>query len=219
MLAFDLETLGEDPLALDDETRAAIVKSARDQDEAVRRLDTLALRPWTAEIVCIAMVDTETGAQTVMANSMNVHDAGEGVAVLRYTDEAAMLRAFWKGASARTSWLTYNGRGFDAPFLALRSARYGIAVDRRLAAADRYRGAHYDLADVVTNFGALYPSPSLAMLCRMLGVPTPKDDIDGSQVGAAWRSGEHERVVRYCLKDVEATIACARAYGINLGEK
>ena len=43
----------------------------------------------------------------------------------------------------------------------------------------------------------------MKLLAHIFGLPTPKDDIDGSQVaGVYWEENDLERIVRYCEKDV-----------------
>lgn len=49
---------------------------------------------------------------------------------------------------------------------------------------------------------------SLDALCRALSVPTPKGDLDGSQVYDAWQAGEVERIAAYNLRDAAATAEC-----------
>lgn len=49
---------------------------------------------------------------------------------------------------------------------------------------------------------------SLDKLCRTLGIPTPKGDLDGSKVWEAYRAGEIDRIAEYCRGDVEAMRAC-----------
>lgn len=49
---------------------------------------------------------------------------------------------------------------------------------------------------------------SLDKLCRALGVPTSKEDLDGSKVWDAYKAGEIERIAAYCRADVEAMRAC-----------
>ena len=46
---------------------------------------------------------------------------------------------------------------------------------------------------------------SLDKLCRVLGVPSSKGDMDGSKVWAAYKAGETARIAEYCRADVEAT--------------
>lgn len=52
--------------------------------------------------------------------------------------------------------------------------------------------------------------PSLAKLCRALGVPTPKDKMDGSQVYDYWKAGRITEIAEYCRGDVEAMRECYR---------
>lgn len=49
---------------------------------------------------------------------------------------------------------------------------------------------------------------SLDRLCRILGVPTPKRDLDGSKVWQAFNEGRIDDIAAYCRADVEAVRAC-----------
>jgi hypothetical protein len=54
------------------------------------------------------------------------------------------------------------------------------------------------------KFGDYKNYTSLALLATILGIKSPKDDIDGSMVGQVyWETGDLERIVRYCEKDVK----------------
>jgi 3'-5' exonuclease len=53
------------------------------------------------------------------------------------------------------------------------------------------------------KFGDYKNYTSLNLLAHTLGIPTPKDDIDGSMVWEVyWREHNLERIVTYCQKDV-----------------
>jgi hypothetical protein len=53
------------------------------------------------------------------------------------------------------------------------------------------------------RFGDYKNFTSLNLLAHALNIPTPKDDIDGSMVGAVyWKQKNLERIVNYCQKDV-----------------
>ncbi|MBL7730869.1 MAG: ribonuclease H-like domain-containing protein, partial [Chitinophagaceae bacterium] len=53
------------------------------------------------------------------------------------------------------------------------------------------------------KFGDFKNYTSLNLLALSLGIPTPKDDIDGSMVGMVyWEEKNLERIVNYCQKDV-----------------
>ena len=56
------------------------------------------------------------------------------------------------------------------------------------------------------KFGDYKSNTTLKLLAGVLGFPTPKDDIDGSQVGRVfWEDDDLERIATYCEKDVLAT--------------
>ena len=55
------------------------------------------------------------------------------------------------------------------------------------------------------RFGDYKSYTSLKLLTHIFGIPSPKDDIDGSQVaGVYWGEKDLLRIVRYCEKDVLA---------------
>ena len=60
------------------------------------------------------------------------------------------------------------------------------------------------------KFGDYKNFTSLSLLAHTLGIPTPKDDIDGSMVGKTyWKEKDLKRIVTYCQKDV---ITVAQVY-------
>jgi hypothetical protein len=55
------------------------------------------------------------------------------------------------------------------------------------------------------KFGDYKNYTSLRLLTALFGIPTPKDDIDGSEVGTVyWHDDDLPRIVSYCQKDVLA---------------
>ena len=55
------------------------------------------------------------------------------------------------------------------------------------------------------KFGDYKHYTSLSLLCALFNIPTPKDDIDGSQVGKVyWEDNDIDRIIRYCEKDTLA---------------
>jgi hypothetical protein len=57
------------------------------------------------------------------------------------------------------------------------------------------------------SFGDRKNFTSLALLTHILGIPTPKDDISGADVGRVYHEERDlERIATYCKKDVVATV-------------
>jgi hypothetical protein len=106
----------------------------------------------------------------------------------------------------RPHLVTFNGRAFDLPVLALRSLRAGVPMrwyyDRRLR--HRYsESGHIDLCDWLADHGASRSS-SLDALARLIGLPG-KVGVDGSQIEGLHRAGRLEAIRDYCLADVAQT--------------
>lgn len=123
-------------------------------------------------------------------------------------DEAGMLADFAAFVEReRPHLVTYNGRCFDLPVIALRSLRHGLTMRfyyEDPAYRHRYaEGGHLDLCDVLSQHGAAR-SLSLDAIARLTGLPG-KIGVDGSQVEGMVRAGHIEEVRNYCLSDVVQT--------------
>jgi len=103
--------------------------------------------------------------------------------------------------------VTWNGRSFDLPVLALRALRHGVDFSWYYRGIGyRYRfseDGHLDLGDVISDFGAARMT-SLDGAARLIGLPG-KLGIDGSQVEGLFQAGEMDALRRYCLSDVAQT--------------
>jgi 3'-5' exonuclease len=123
-------------------------------------------------------------------------------------DEAILLAEFAElMETRRPNLVTWNGRGFDLPVLALRSLRHGLSWPWYYRERDyRYRYSeegHLDLGDFLSDHGA-GRMISLDGAARLIGLPG-KDGMDGSQVEGLWSSGQIDALKRYCLADVVQT--------------
>ncbi|MGE0549602.1 MAG: ribonuclease H-like domain-containing protein [Kofleriaceae bacterium] len=108
---------------------------------------------------------------------------------------------------ARPVLVTYNGRSFDLPVIALRSLCHGVPLGWYYREQNvRYRFSeqgHLDLCDWLADHGATR-SGSLDAIARLIGLPG-KIGVDGSQVEGLYMAGQLESVQRYCLADVAQT--------------
>ncbi|PTN10085.1 ribonuclease H-like domain-containing protein [Mangrovibacterium marinum] len=102
----------------------------------------------------------------------------------------------------------HNGQEFDYPYIARRTL-----INRlRLPAILNIAGMKpWDVKDKLMDtlqlwkFGDYKNYTSLSVLCAAFDIPTPKDDIDGSQVaGVYYGENDIDRIVRYCEKDTLA---------------
>ena len=118
---------------------------------------------------------------------------------------AEMLNKFSKN-NAESVLCAHNGKEFDFPYIARRMIINRIPLPEILDNAGKkpWEIKHLDTMDL-WKFGDYKNYTSLDLLTTILGIPTPKDDIDGSQVaGIFYKEDDIERIVRYCEKDVLA---------------
>jgi uncharacterized protein YprB with RNaseH-like and TPR domain len=135
----------------------------------------------------------------------------EGNITYKPMTEAAMLEAFWKGALQYQHFITFNGRQFDAPFLALRSAALGVRPTKDLTRA-RYLyqqspdAVHIDLLDQLSFYGAVRRKGTLHLYTRTFGIKSPKTSgVEGDQVGELFKDKRYLDIARYNAGDLFAT--------------
>jgi predicted PolB exonuclease-like 3'-5' exonuclease len=98
----------------------------------------------------------------------------------------------------------HNGKEFDFPYLCRRLIINNIPVPSLLQIAGKkpWEVNHLDTLEL-WKFGDYKSYTSLNLLAHTLGIPTPKDDIDGSMVWEVyWKEKDITRIVTYCQKDV-----------------
>jgi DNA polymerase elongation subunit (family B) len=98
----------------------------------------------------------------------------------------------------------HNAKEFDFPYISRRMIIHGIALPPQLDLFGKkpWEVPHIDTMEL-WKFGDYKSFTPLNLLAYILGIPSPKDDIDGSQVGNVyWQEKNLERIVTYCQKDV-----------------
>ncbi|MFV0555161.1 MAG: ribonuclease H-like domain-containing protein [Mangrovibacterium sp.] len=102
----------------------------------------------------------------------------------------------------------HNGNEFDIPFIARRMLILGLKLPTMLNIAGLKPWELKDrLIDTMQlwKFGDFKNFTSLALLCEVFNIPTPKDDIDGSEVYRVYYEENNlDRIVTYCEKDTLA---------------
>jgi len=103
----------------------------------------------------------------------------------------------------------HNGKEFDFPYIARRMIVHQIELPAKLNLFGKkpWEVPHLDTMEL-WKFGDFKHYSSLQLLTSILGIPSPKDDIDGSEVARTYYKDKNlERIVSYCEKD---TIAVAQ---------
>lgn len=101
----------------------------------------------------------------------------------------------------------HNLKNFDFPILCKKAVINNKPIPKALQVHDKkpWESPLFDTMDV-WGFGSWKEGiVNLKTICASLDIPTPKDDIDGSEVnGVYWKENDLERIVKYCEKDVVA---------------
>lgn len=128
-------------------------------------------------------------------------------------DEVELLTAFWDVARHYETVVTFNGRGFDVPFIYLRSALLNVPISRKDWLGYRFQTEpHCDLAEQFTFYGVSGREGAarrfnLDFYCKAFGIESPKSQgVTGLDVNRLLAEGRHRQIAEYCLRDVQATV-------------
>jgi 3'-5' exonuclease len=102
----------------------------------------------------------------------------------------------------------HNSKEFDIPYICRRMLINGVALPNILQIAGKkpWEINHIDTMEL-WKFGDYKSYTSLSLLCHVMGIPTPKDDISGADVARVYyEENDLERIMIYCEKDVVALI-------------
>ncbi|MEK7086618.1 MAG: ribonuclease H-like domain-containing protein [Patescibacteria group bacterium] len=226
-LVFDIETVGEAWDTLDETTQHNLSWYLRESTHTNEEFDYemkelkegMGLSPLTGFIVAIGVYDTEKekGAVYFSAPDMKIKESEIDGIKYEAMSEKEMLEQFWKVAAVCNEFISFNGRGFDAPFLAIRSMVHGVVPTKDLL-SNRYlsmqRGCtHIDLMDQLTFYGAARFRKSLHLFCRALSIESPKaGGTTGDDVATLYKEKKYLDIARYNAGDLHATSALYRRW-------
>jgi len=204
----DIETVGFPFEELDGPTREYMLKRTSSPEEEEEVKNSLGLYPLTGFVTAIGLLDPDTGGGAMYYQSPGSEPTlpleEDGILYETGTEEE-ILRKFWNYVSGLRSVITYNGRGFDCPYLLVRSAMHKIKPTRQLMPNRYSSNAHIDLMDRLSFFGSIRRNFSLDMWCRAFGIDSPKETVHGGEVARLYAEGRHLEIARYCARDIRAT--------------
>lgn len=221
-LIIDIETIGADFDTLDDVTQHNLTRwisrQAGDDQGKYNVLlkdikEGLGFSPLTGEIVAVGVFDTEKNKGVVyfQAPDVEIIKYREASFSFKPKTEKEMLKAFWQGALKYNTFVTFNGRSFDVPFLLIRSAVHKIKPTLNLM-PNRYLRSQYgavrhiDLLDQFSFYGAVRRRGNLHLYCNALGIRSPKaEGITGDDVGRLFKEKKYTEIAEYNSWDLIAT--------------
>jgi predicted PolB exonuclease-like 3'-5' exonuclease len=128
-------------------------------------------------------------------------------------DEVAILSEFrdllLKAPEKKFQYLcAHNGKEFDYPYLIRRMLINGLSVPAILDLSGKkpWEVNHLDTMEL-WKFGDYKNYSSLELLAAVFGIPTPKEDMEGSDVARVyWEDHDLPRIIRYCQRDVTTIV-------------
>ncbi len=206
-VGFDLENLAESQQEFllryaEKENDYSLKESKKEEAERY-----LSLYPYTAKIISIGMLNTETNGTLVLFDD-NTNDeliVEEKGIKYKSIKEKEILKLFWNYISKTDKVITFNGRNFDIPFLMLRSAMLEVKPTVNLI-HNRYNiTKHIDLLDQFTFYG-ITRKFNLDFYCHAFGIKSPKSKgITGMEIKELYKAGKIKDIAIYCGEDVKAT--------------
>lgn len=208
-LVFDIETVpGIDLRRAPSSIAQAVTKQAERNEWDHGKV--MSLSPYFGRVVSLAVGDGEQDPRTQEVTVFVVPPDGAPLKAdkathwIRPVSEADLLRAFWTLAGQAEVVVSYNGRGFDVPFLIGRSLVHRVPARVDLLSNRYSLRPHLDLCQVLaTGRGGT----SLDVVCWALGLASPKEEMDGSMVATAYAKGDLASIALYNAGDVRATTA------------
>ncbi len=194
-LAVDIETVAL-PLSL--KHIEYLTRDCKTEEDKAREIDRAGLYPPMARLAMIGVKNVDTDAAPVCLDDDN---------------ETAMLRKFWDGLVRYDRIVTFNGRGFDVPFIIARSAANGVVPTRFDLLGNRFSAnPHCDLLEQFSHYGC-FRRFTMDVYCKMFGIDSPKrSGVTGASVGTLWQAGERDKVKAYNADDLIATCQLFKVY-------
>jgi predicted PolB exonuclease-like 3'-5' exonuclease len=219
ILFLDIECVSEKPSfddLNDDFKKLWQMKSKsvlRKYDEEVTMEEAAALYPERAaiyaefgKIVCISVgFVTRRATDKKLVIRLNSYANDDETVLLKEFSE--LLNQHYKNVHSQYM-CGHNIKEFDIPYICRRLVVNQLPFPKMLDIQGKKPWETKHLLDTMElwKFGDRKSYTSLKMLAAVLGFPSPKDDIDGSEVGRVyWEDKELDRIAIYCEKDVLAT--------------
>jgi len=199
--------VGVDFETLEPDEQDYILKYAEDEKKAKATKEKIGLWPFTGEIVAICLINPETqrGKTFFQTPNQNIEPFVEDGVEYQAAPEKEILENFWSHIKNYQQFITFNGRGFDCPYIMLRSAVLKIKPTKNLMPPRYSDQLHVDLLEQLTFYSA-FRKFSLDFYCRAFDLDNKKiEGMSGENVQRYFKDGQFLDIARYCTADVKAT--------------
>jgi DNA polymerase elongation subunit (family B) len=206
-VVIDIETLGFPLESFDEAQQEYLFKFAESDQDRTDVVQRLNLYPTTARVLAVGMLNPDTQRGKVLYQADGPSDEASADGMIRYiaADERTILERFWEDLAHYQQFITFNGRGFDCPFLLMRSALLGVKPTRNLMTYRYESSVHCDLLDQFTFYGAVRKF-NLDFYCKAFGIDSPKaHGVTGLDLKDLFEQKRYREIADYNLGDLRAT--------------
>ncbi|MBN1396836.1 MAG: ribonuclease H-like domain-containing protein [Bacteroidetes bacterium] len=213
-VVFDIETLGYPIESFDETRRKYLLKFSETESEREEAIQKLNLYPVTAQIAAIGLLNPDTNRGKILFQSYEQLDyfSDDGSIQFITGSEKDILEKFWQDIPYYSQFITFNGRGFDCPFIMLRSAILGVQPTRNLMPYRYDATVHCDLLEQFTFYGA-FRKFNLDFYCKSFGIVSPKaHGITGLDIKKLFEEKRFKEIAEYNLGDIRSTAELFRRW-------
>lgn len=206
-VVLDIETLGYPLDFFDPVQQEYLLKFSDTEEKKHETIQKFSLYPTTSQIITVGMLNPDTGHGKILFQSEGTVDemSEDGTVHFLSGTETELLTVFWQDLLHYDQFITFNGRGFDCPFLMLRSAMLGVRPTRNLIPYRYDTKIHCDLLEQLTYYGALRKF-NLDFYCKSFGIESPKSHgITGLDLRELFEQKRFREIAEYNLGDLKAT--------------
>lgn len=205
-LVFDIETVGvpfEEMEAASQKYLLERLERAETDEQQEAAKKKTGLYPLFGYVGAIGLLDTRQKGVVLLLHRAPVEMADQRFTCETFATEKELLARFWEIAKKYQRFVSYNGFGFDWPFLVFRSGVNRVKVTLPIRQWNKDEN-NIDLAVEIPPSRTMY---QLAEVTKALGLTNPKEEgVDGSQVTEFFAAGRQGEVAQYVARDVGSTL-------------
>jgi len=200
-LIFDIETVGKPFDELEEWDQDYFLNRIENNIEPEEAKTKTGLYSLYGFVQAIGAVDQEGRGFVLALSDQNLKPENKKFSYHTFKTEKELLEKFWELTQNYNRFVTYNGRGFDWPYLLIRSGINRVTIPMEI---DDYNKTKFiDLADKFRQGGRQF---KLEAFCRAFGVTNPKEKgVSGLHVSELYHQGDHQSIADYVARDVIST--------------
>lgn len=200
-LVFDLETVGKDFDQLDESEKDYLLNNLEknEEDKELAKTKT-ALYSIFGKICAIGAMDVYRNKGFVLSlSNKEIMPEKDNFEYEIFENEKELIKRFWEKCANFEQFVTYNGEGFDFPYLMIRSGINRVKMPFEIR---KWSDKFIDLQNKIRQNRAY----TLEMLCKAFGIKNPKEEgVHGNNVSCLFKDEEFNKIADYVARDATAT--------------